>query len=246
MLTGVSRERHPDRNIASTEAERKVSSANMAQLNGAYAVLSDAKLRHEYDEKLKILSSLHASSPASRVTETGTKSKSGQRAAPRNDVDSTLARELSKQLRINLLAHHKGFSWKEKILEGFDWGLEGSSWSSHYCVAGRGFGVLDPAAAKKFTNYSEVIIARCNRSIRKSHFLFLLPFQRLSEWESYIRIQSILFGRKPYKVLQYSGRNRPPGRTARPDHAVWQPVARKAARRTAAVRLHCLVTCRYD
>ena len=156
----------------------------MAQLNAAYAVLSDGKQRREYDAELKLLASLQATNAVTSVTKTGTKSKTRQNTVPRNDVDLTLARELSKQLRNSLLAHHKGLSWEEKKLEGFDWGMEGSSWSSHYCVAGRGFGVLDPAAAKKFTNYSEVVIARCNRPIRKSHFLFLLPFQRLSESES--------------------------------------------------------------
>jgi curved DNA-binding protein CbpA len=180
----LAREHHPDGKVDSTESEKERFSAHMAQLNGAYAVLSNAKLRREYDQKLKILRSLQAGSTVSRVTKTASKAKSNERVAPYDDVDLIVARELSKQLRANLLAHHKGISWKETALEGFDWGLEGSCWSSHYCVAGLGFGVLNPAAAKKFTNYSKVIIARCNRSVRKSHFLFLLPFQRLYEWES--------------------------------------------------------------
>jgi curved DNA-binding protein CbpA len=195
----LAREHHPDRKIDSTEYEKRGFSAHMAQLNAAYAVLSDVKLRREYDQNVKILTSLHTGA-ASRTAETVTKtvsksdsgtrsssksgSKSGERAAPRDDVDSTLAQEFSKQLRTNLLAHDKGFTWEEISLEGFDWGLEGSSWSSHYCVAGRGFGVLNPAAAKKFTNYAEIVVARGNRPVRKSHFLFILPFQRLHEWDS--------------------------------------------------------------
>ena len=175
---------HPDLNINSTESEGKALSAYMAQLNRAYAVLSDAKLRREYDGSLQILSSLHTISTVSRVTGTVTKSASGRRAALLNDVDSTLARELSKQLRANLLTRFKDFPWTEKTLDGFDWGLEGSSWPSHFCVAGRGFGLLNLASARKFTKYSEGIVALCNRSIRKRYFLFLLPFQRLYEWES--------------------------------------------------------------
>jgi curved DNA-binding protein CbpA len=180
----LAREHHPDRNVDSTESEREGFSARMAQLNGAYAVLSNARLRCEYDQKLKILSSLRTSSTESRVVETESNAKSNRQVAPQYDIDLILAREFSKQLRTNLLAHHKSLSWKEKLLEGFDWGLEGSSWLSHYCVAGRGFGMLNSASAKTFTVYSEVIIARCNRSVRKSRFLFLLPFQRLYEWES--------------------------------------------------------------
>ena len=180
----LAREHHPDLNANSTESEKKVLSAHMEQLNGAYAVLSDAKLRREYDQSLEILTSLHTSNAVSPVTETVTKSAIGRRTASHSDVDATLAHQFSKQLRSNLLARMKDFSWKEKTLEGFDWGLEGSYWSSHYCVAGRGFAVLNLAAAKKFTNYSAGVVTLCNRSIRKSHFLFLLPFQRLYEWES--------------------------------------------------------------
>jgi curved DNA-binding protein CbpA len=180
----LAREHHPDGKVDSTESERERFSAQMAQLNRAYAVLSDAKLRREYDQKLKILGSLQSSNTMSRATNTVSNPKSRERVAPHDDLDLVVARELSRQLRANLLAHHKGISWKEKDLEGFDWGLEGSSWSSHFCVAGLGFGVLNLASAKKFTKYSTDIIARCNRSVRKSHFLFLLPFQRLSEWEA--------------------------------------------------------------
>jgi curved DNA-binding protein CbpA len=180
----LTREHHPDLKINSTESERKMLSAVMAQLNSAYAVLSDVKLRREYDQSLKILTSLDASSTVSRVVETGTRSAFGLRPTPASDVDRTLAHELSLQLRSNLRAGFKDFSWKEKTLEGFDWGLEASSWSSHYCVAGRGFAVLNPACAKKFAKDAEGVVALGNRSIRKSHFLFLLPFQRLSEWKS--------------------------------------------------------------
>jgi curved DNA-binding protein CbpA len=178
----LTREHHPDLKINSTESERKTLSAVMAQLNSAYAVLSDVKLRREYDQSLKILTSLHASSTVSRVAETGTRSACGP--APASDVEATLAHALCLQLRSNLLARLKDFSWKEKTLEGFDWGLEESSWSSHYCVAGRGFAVLDPASAKKFANDAQGVVALGNRSVRKSHFLFLLAFQRLSEWKS--------------------------------------------------------------
>jgi curved DNA-binding protein CbpA len=180
----LAREHHPDGKVDSTELERERFSSHMVQLNEAYAVLSNAKLRREYDQKLRILGSLQTGSTVPRVTETPCKPKSKERVAPHYDVDLMLALAFSKQLRANLIARHKSLSWKEKNLEGFDWGLAGSSWSSHYCVAGRGFGVLNLASAKKFTNYSEAIIARWNRPIRKSHFLFLLPFQRLFEWES--------------------------------------------------------------
>jgi curved DNA-binding protein CbpA len=183
----LARENHPDRNVDSTEAEKRMLSARMAELNGAYAVLSDAALRREYDDKLRILITLTGSTvlrSTKTATKTAAKPNSSHRAPPPHDAELTLVREFSKQLRCNLQSHRKEFSWEEIALEGFDWGLESVSWSSHYCVAARAFTVLDPAAAKKFANYSQVVVTRGNRPIRKSHFLFLMPFQQMIQSES--------------------------------------------------------------
>jgi curved DNA-binding protein CbpA len=183
----LARESHPDLNINSTEEEKRALSLHMSQLNGAYAVLSDATRKREYDEKLRILGALKGNTVSNvmkaAVTKAATKSKTSHCVRPSHDADSTMVHEFSRQLRSNFLTNRKGFSWKEIDLEGFDWGLECVSWTSHYCVAARGFAVLDPTAAKKFANYSEVVVARCNRSMRRSYFLFLLPFQNLSQWE---------------------------------------------------------------
>jgi curved DNA-binding protein CbpA len=180
----LARDHHPDRKTSSTESEREGFSAYMAKLNGAYVVLSNAKLRSEYDQKQKILSSLQTCNTVTQVIDTSSQLQFNSRNVPQDELDLVLAREFSKQLRTKLMRQHRSLSWKEKTLEGFDWGLEGSSWLSHYCVAGRGFAVLDLQCAKKFINYSRVIVASCTRSVRKKHFLFLLPFQRLYEWES--------------------------------------------------------------
>ena len=183
----LARENHPDRNINSTEAERRVLSTRMAELNGAYAVLSDATRRREYDDKLRILNTLTGStvlSATKTARKAATKPNTSYRAQPSHEAELTLVREFSKQLRTNLQSNRNGFSWEEIVLEGFDWGLESVCWSSHYCVGARAFSVLDQTAAKKFANYSEVVVARCNRSFRKSNFLFLLPFQQLIQSES--------------------------------------------------------------
>jgi curved DNA-binding protein CbpA len=183
----LARENHPDRNIDSTDAEKIALSTRMVELNGAYAVLSDANRRREYDDNLRILNTLSGSTvlgATKTATKTATKPHTTRRVQPSHDAELTLVREFSKQLRSNLQSHRKEFSWEEIVLEGFDWGLESVSWCSYYCVAARAFSVLDPAAAKKFANYSEVVVTQNYRSIRKSHFLFLLPFQQLIQSES--------------------------------------------------------------
>jgi curved DNA-binding protein CbpA len=183
----LARECHPDRNPNSTEAERLALSARMVQLNGAYAVLSNETRRREYDNQARILTTLNAHTVSNLAKTVGlattvAKTSSGQRSQSARDAELTLVREFLEQLRLFLLGSQN--AWEERALEGFDWGLDCVSWSSHYCVGGRGFATLDPSAARKFANYCEIAVARFNRSIRQSHFLFLLPFHRLSNGES--------------------------------------------------------------
>ena len=206
----LAREFHPDRQVNSSEQERIVTSARMAELNEAYSILSDPKRKREYDDNQRVLGILKNSSsePASKTTSgkpaAGTASAKPHPGAgfrQEREGDSTIVKGFSKQLRANLLAKRKGLDWHEKKLEGFDWGLEATTWSSHYCLAARGFALLDPAAAKKFANYSEIVIAQCKRSVRKSHFLFLVPFQQLSEWETVSTLlQRVIAGDKHPRI----------------------------------------------
>jgi hypothetical protein len=73
-------------------------------------------------------------------------------------------------------------------------------------VALRGFATVDSATAKKFINYSETVIARCKRHIRKSYFLFLLPFRQMSEWESVSsQFQAFVNGKNPASSTRSAG-----------------------------------------
>jgi len=182
----LARMTHPDQKTHSTEAEKVVFSLRMAQMNEAYAVLSDPKRRREFDDKLhaqEILTPRDTSVTSGMGTRAGP--STGQRlyVRPRSEIKSAMVSEFSNHLRATFLAHRKAFSWREKDLEGFDWALEALFWSSYYCVALRGFTAVNSATAKKLINYSEIAIVRCKRHFKKSYFLFLLPFQQLSEWE---------------------------------------------------------------
>jgi hypothetical protein len=182
-------EHHPDRKMHSTETEKTSQSIDIVQLNEAYSVLSNPKRRREYDEALRIrgiLAPKDTKNTAATVeAKPGVTQTTGQRVRARHrfEGDSAAVAEFSNHLRSTFLADRKNFSWKEKNLEGFTWGLEASFWSSRYCVGLRAFTTVDSATTKKFINYSEIAVARVRRHIRKSYFLFLLPFQQLSEWE---------------------------------------------------------------
>jgi hypothetical protein len=181
----LARETHPDRKVQSSAGDKSAFSAQMAELNKAYAVLSDIKLRREYDDKMRIQGLLPSRTATTSEAKTGASIHEGKRVMvrPRHEVHPAVVKEFLNHLRASFEADHETFSWKEKPAEGFDWGLEALFWSTHYFVAARGSAVVNSATMKKLINYSEVVIARCHRPIRKSYFLFLFPFQQLIEWD---------------------------------------------------------------
>jgi hypothetical protein len=185
----------------------------MAQLNEAYSVLSDSKRRREYDEKLRvegILSSrshtVTATTEAKSETRPSPAQKAPVRSRPRSGAEASIVDEYGNHLRAVLQADSKSFSWKKIDMDGFDWGLEASFWGSHYCVALRGFADLNTAATKKFLNYAQIAIARGNRQLKTSYFLFLIPFHRLTEWDS-VSVQCQQFVTDP----RHTGLSKVPG-----------------------------------
>jgi curved DNA-binding protein CbpA len=192
----LARENHPDHTTALTEAERNSRARVMTELNEAYAVLSDAEQRREYNERLRLMGTLAGtrtvsttvsatvSATATHQTVTGTKTSSARRVRPRQENDQTLVSQVSDFLWNKVLTASTEFSWKETVFEGFERGAEASSWASCYCVALRGFSTLDAATIKKFLNYSSFAVAHHKRAIRTTHFAFLLAFEHAYEWES--------------------------------------------------------------
>jgi curved DNA-binding protein CbpA len=168
-------------------AAQAQASQRMAELNEAYTVLSHPRQRREYDEQLRSDQAPAAEEPSAAAAEVApevpTIAPPRIRARPRAEMISTVVQEFSNQVRKDLMSNRATFSWREKRLEGFDWGAEASFWLAHYAVGLRGFATADLAAAQKFTNYSQLATERCSRLSKKNFFLFLLPFQRISDAE---------------------------------------------------------------
>ena len=173
----------------------------MADLNEAYSVLSDAAQRREYNERLRLLglitgtrtktsatatATVEVTATHQTVTGTVTATKTGHagRVSSAAKTDENFVAQLSDFLWNKILAAGGEFSWKETVFEGFDRGVEATSWSECYCVALRGFATLDAATVKKFLNYASFAVAHHKRQLRTTHFAFLLVFQRAHEWES--------------------------------------------------------------
>jgi hypothetical protein len=203
----LARQCHPDLANVSTDAQKASADARMVQLNEAYSVLSNPRNRREYDERMRLECTVSSEIKSHTVrqsrtghtqtrTQTAASPAATTRVRPRYEANATVVAQFSAHLRKEFVGKASGFSWSVASVEGFDWGVESASWSTSYCVAVRGFASIDSVVAKKIINYADAVIVRHKRVLRKSNFLFLLPFLEMNEWDSVSsQLQSFLSGK---------------------------------------------------
>ena len=185
----LARQTHPDFQTGSSEKEQSLRSRQMSKLNEAYSVLHDVERRRQYDEQLRLQDLLQTKETVSTVSASrtsATATATARRTVTRSSLDANrnVIKGFTDQLRAGFFSKESKFSWKQQELEGFDWAFEASTWTSTFWVAVRAYDPANAAAVKSFLGYSDVAIARHRNRLRRGHFLFVLPFQRLIEWDT--------------------------------------------------------------
>lgn len=183
----LAREHHPDR-VGHAGAEAMLQAQNrMADLNEAYAVLSDSRQRREYDSKWRAEFAPRTEdlqTAVEAIKEEQEKAAEVQaaraRARPKTEALTNMARQFGQQVRKNLMTNQKVFRWEEARFEGFEWGLESSFLLAKYFVGMRAFPIGDQAAAQKFTNYASFAVDMHQHRFKANYFLFLMAFQRMT------------------------------------------------------------------
>jgi hypothetical protein len=179
----LAREVHPDRiGMHDLEAQGQAS-VRMADLNEAYQVLSVPQRRKEFDKEFRAWQAgeaVEAPPVSAPVPEPALPQPVRPRARPDAVIDSVVS-QLSTQFLNELLSDRRVFRWREKHLEGFNWALECPFLIAKYHVALRGFATADASAAQKLINYATLAIETARSMLARNFFLFLMPFQRVSE-----------------------------------------------------------------
>jgi len=179
----LAREAHPDRFGGQGSEAQAQASLRMTDLNEAYKTLSAPLRRKEYDKELRAWQAgeVEAHPVPPSAPEPAMPQPVRPRTRPGTEVMSSVVSQLSTQFLNELLSDRRVFQWKEKRFEGFDWGLETAFLIANYHVALRGFASADPAAAQKFINYATLAVEGARGMLKRNFFLFLMPFQRVSE-----------------------------------------------------------------
>lgn len=187
----LAREAHPDRvRHQGADAEAQASS-RMADLNEAYATLSDSLQRKEYDEEFKKWQARIAAgtpepapepiAPAKPEPEAPTVQRAAAR--PAAQVVTNVVGQFASQIHSRLVQNNPVFAWRGGRMEGFDWAMEANFLLAKYVVALRGFPTADPASTSKLINYATVGIERSRGFLKKNFYLLLMPFQKMRDPE---------------------------------------------------------------
>lgn len=183
----LAREAHPDRVSSADVAAHAAASARMAELNEAYATLSDSLKKKDYEEEFrKWQAGIVEPAPAPVYEPEPQPAVSRVRARPATGVMSNVVRQAADQMHAKLLTSK--FDWRARRVEGFDWALQSSYLLANYFVLLRGFATLDLAAAQKFINYATLAIEKSRSALKRNHFLLLMPFQQMREPEQVLAL----------------------------------------------------------
>ncbi|MGH9816178.1 MAG: DnaJ domain-containing protein, partial [Candidatus Acidiferrales bacterium] len=120
----LAREAHPDRLGDKDSAAQALASSRMAELNEAYAVLSDSARRKEYDKEFRAWQAgeqVEAPLAPAPVAEPAVPAPPRARARPAADMHFSVVRQFSTQLQNELFSDKRTFRWRVQPLEGFDW-----------------------------------------------------------------------------------------------------------------------------
>ncbi len=187
------REAHPDRFSHMGDTAETEATALMADLNEAYAALSNPDQKREYDLELGAFRSgappPPRPTPAPGPAPEAPPAPRRERAVAGEEVGSTVIREFANRLRKDLLESKKPIPWTERKFDGFDWVLESGLFVTHYYVASRTYATVDLSAAQVFVHNMGKAIQQGNHVFKNDFFLFLLAFQKLVEPE---QVQAIL------------------------------------------------------
>jgi len=185
----LAREAHPDRAGHKGAEAQALASDRMADLNEAYATLSDVHKRKEYDHEFSAWQARVAAGqpepepepPPPPEPEAPTVARPASRPTPQ--VASNVVGQFATQVHSRLMQNNPDFAWRGGRMEGFDWAMQSGFLFAEYFVALRGFATVDTSAVAKFTNYASIGIERSKRMLKKNYFLLLLPFQKMRDPE---------------------------------------------------------------
>lgn len=181
---------HPDLYKVPEEAE--AATRRMAEINEAYAVLSDKKRRAEYDVRKKaaaVPSSAPTSTPKPKVDWEATKTPSVPKAAASNPaLDEAVAEEFLESLR--KLVSHRGSAMKlrEENEKPWLWSFSGGTWSKSCWVSLARLPELNVNPLRTILTQCAHIVGKRGSGWKDSFFVFVLATESISDGENTLKL----------------------------------------------------------
>ena len=175
---------HPDRVRGNEESTN--ASERMIEINEAFAILGDEKLRAELDRTRKGRKAPRAADAETAVEEweipVSPMTKRGDEPAKRHSaVEKSVAKEFLDKVKLQLLQESSGVKFKEEGDPAWKWSLLGKTWGAIYWVGVRQVDLLNPNAAKELIAQLQGLLGKRRSGWKSNFFIFIFAFEALQD-----------------------------------------------------------------
>jgi hypothetical protein len=188
---------HPDRIGKETSSAAEM----MIEINAAFGVLSDPKLRAELDRDLAAEKNpppppappaetkeeewdalVHSSRPV------GAAIKSDPQSSQSTTVSQTVAVDFLQKVRVQLIHEAPAAKLHEEKEKEWLWCLLGKGWLANYWISLRLASLLNPNVAKETLTRIQETIEKRHSGWKNNFFIFIPTFRSLSEGETVLKL----------------------------------------------------------
>ena len=196
---------HPDRVRGSDEATN--ASERMIEINEAFSILGDEKLRAEWDRSLKA-----GKAPAAAATESAVedweipvspmKKQADAPAKRHSAVEKSVAREFLEKVRVQLLQEGTAAKFKEEGDPACQWSVLGKTWGALYWVGVRQVSLLNPNAAKELITQLQELMSKRRSGWKSNFFVFIVAFDSLQEADLVLKLFRAFANRSEFSTAR--------------------------------------------
>jgi hypothetical protein len=180
---------HPDR--VGLDVDTQAAMDRMVEINEAFAVVSDAKKRADYDQLRAGPSKKEDSSERpSADWEMPVEPTAAAAVTPSSNsaVANSVSEDFLQKLKAMVAQSGASANLKEEPAKPWLWSFQGKTWGGNYSVSMRLCPTMNPNVARENLAQVQAMVKKRRSGWKSNVFLFIIGFQALSEGETVLKI----------------------------------------------------------
>jgi curved DNA-binding protein CbpA len=194
---------HPDR--VRGDDENTNASERMIEINEAFAILGDEKLRADLDRARQASRPPVAAPEAAddwEIPVSPMKKRGDEPVKRHSGVEKSVAKEFLEKVKLQLLQEGGATKFKEEGDPAWRWSLIGKTWGAVYWVGVRQVDLLNPNTAKELITQLQALIAKKRSGWKSNFFVFIFAFDALQDSDVVLKLFRALANREEFSTAK--------------------------------------------